>query len=156
MRVASVVQANLEIARNVGGMRIDESTSVPKTQSLGVGAAVEARFGGGDKWYKGTISEAHRDGTFDVLFNTGDSEEGVAGGLIRALAGDASSPSESSGMAGRLWLLTKGIEDWYGSIGAKEKSGAPFWGGSGAIVDRSCSARCVGESTVATNRPRPA
>ena len=47
------------------------------------GDKVEARFGGRDKWYKGKITNARSDGTFDILYEDGDTERRVKKRLIR-------------------------------------------------------------------------
>ena len=47
------------------------------------GDKVEARFGGRDKWYAGKITNARSDGTFDILYEDGDTERRVKKRLIR-------------------------------------------------------------------------
>ena len=39
---------------------------------------MEALYGGESEWYKGKISSALDDGTYDVLYDDGDAETGVA------------------------------------------------------------------------------
>eukprot|EP00939_MAST-03C_sp_MAST-3C-sp1_P004810 g4810.t1 len=48
------------------------------------GQKIEARFGGRDKWFKGKITRARSDGTYDVLYEDGDTERRVKARLIRA------------------------------------------------------------------------
>jgi hypothetical protein len=52
---------------------------------LKVGAKVEARFGGGARWFKGRVARAHDNGTFDVEYEDGDRESHVSAELIRPL-----------------------------------------------------------------------
>lgn len=44
---------------------------------------MEAKFRGGPRWYKGTIARANRDGTYDIEYDDGDAEQGVADHMIR-------------------------------------------------------------------------
>jgi hypothetical protein len=48
-----------------------------------VGALIEARFGGGAEWFAGSVTEALTGGFYDILYNDGDSESGVAADMIR-------------------------------------------------------------------------
>ena len=48
---------------------------------------VEARFGGGEKWFKGKVSRARSDGTFDILYEDGDTEMRVKRELVRVPGG---------------------------------------------------------------------
>ena len=41
-----------------------------------VGAPVLGKWGGGEDWFPGTVSAARGDGTYDVLYDDGDSEQG--------------------------------------------------------------------------------
>jgi hypothetical protein len=52
---------------------------------LSVGEEVEARFGGGANFYKGRITAAHPDGSYDVAYDDGDREVNVDPALIRTL-----------------------------------------------------------------------
>jgi hypothetical protein len=55
---------------------------------------------GKGKWFKGTIRYAHRDGTYDIKYADGDTEQGVLPKFIRRLGTDktnsSSSPKKSS------------------------------------------------------------
>merc|ERR1712167_538181 len=51
---------------------------------------VEARFGGKDKWFKGKITRKRSDGTYDILYEDGDSERRVKAELIRKVGGSKS------------------------------------------------------------------
>merc|ERR1712043_124506 len=50
---------------------------------LKVGTAIEARYGGKTKWYKGKITRVNYNGTYDVMYSDGDKERGVEKHLIR-------------------------------------------------------------------------
>jgi hypothetical protein len=50
---------------------------------IDVGVAVEARYKGKSRYYPGVISRARSDGTFDVDYDDGEKEMGVAKELIR-------------------------------------------------------------------------
>eukprot|EP00968_Pinguiococcus_pyrenoidosus_P006899 scaffold456_cov252-Pinguiococcus_pyrenoidosus.AAC.1 len=50
------------------------------------GDAVEARYGGGSRWFRGRISRVNRDGTFDIRYDDGDTEEDVGATLIRTVS----------------------------------------------------------------------
>ncbi|GLD98134.1 hypothetical protein PINS_up006831 [Pythium insidiosum] len=54
-------------------------------QTYRVGARVEALFRGKDKYFKGTISRAHADGTYDIEYDDGDKETHVVARNIRPL-----------------------------------------------------------------------
>ena len=68
------------------------------TEKLLVGARVEAKYKGKEKLYIGSISRARLNGTYDINYDDGESEIGVARGLIFPLAssGTNCSPSRSS------------------------------------------------------------
>jgi hypothetical protein len=46
----------------------------------------QARFGGKDVWYSGKVTKVAGD-TYDILYADGDSEQGVAGSLMKLLKG---------------------------------------------------------------------
>jgi len=46
------------------------------------GDLVEAKFGGKEKWYPGTISHDYGDGTYDILYDDGESEKKIKENLI--------------------------------------------------------------------------
>jgi hypothetical protein len=52
-----------------------------------VGALIEARFGGGAEWFAGSVTEALTGGFYDILYDDGDSESGVAADMIRPRGG---------------------------------------------------------------------
>ncbi|ETV98042.1 hypothetical protein H310_09336 [Aphanomyces invadans] len=60
------------------------SASKAKTQpSFEAGDAVEARFGGQDKYFPGKIARVHSDGTVDIHYADGDKESRVIASLVR-------------------------------------------------------------------------
>jgi ectoine hydroxylase-related dioxygenase (phytanoyl-CoA dioxygenase family) len=52
-----------------------------------VGQTVEARFGGGEDYFDGTIAAVNGDGTFEIKYDDGDCEKRVQDSLIRPAAG---------------------------------------------------------------------
>merc|ERR1712037_862042 len=62
---------------------------------LKVGTAIEARYGGKAKWYKGKISRVNSNGTYDVLYSDGDKERGVKKHLIRKVGGSSKKSKDS-------------------------------------------------------------
>jgi hypothetical protein len=74
-----------------GGQPALESTSSlgPSQSEAGgakvfaCGTAVQARYGGEGRYYPGRIAAANDDGSYDVAYDDGDSEEGVPAALIR-------------------------------------------------------------------------
>ena len=64
------------------------------------GDNVEARFGGRDKWYAGKITNARSDGTFDILYEDGDTERRVKKRLIRKKKGGSKKKKKNSRNSG--------------------------------------------------------
>ncbi|CAM9930861.1 unnamed protein product, partial [Chrysoparadoxa australica] len=52
-----------------------------------VGDEIEARYKGRTRWFKGKIRMTHRDGTYDIRYEDGDSEEAVEAKMIRRVGG---------------------------------------------------------------------
>ncbi len=48
-----------------------------------VGASVEARYRGGDRWYKGRIDYCNRDGTFNIKYLDGEKETNILPSNVR-------------------------------------------------------------------------
>ena len=59
--------------------------SARKKPLLAVGTCVEARFGGDDEWFPGTIEAVNDDQTYDIAYDDGDREESVQPALVRAV-----------------------------------------------------------------------
>ena len=52
-------------------------------EAIGVGVQVEARFGGEEDWYPGTVAAVNADGTYRVAYDDGDEEDSVAPEYVR-------------------------------------------------------------------------
>eukprot|EP00939_MAST-03C_sp_MAST-3C-sp1_P000758 g758.t1 len=61
------------------------SKSQERDEELREGMKVEARFGAKDKYYRGEITSVRRDGTYDILYEDGDSERRVKRECVRVL-----------------------------------------------------------------------
>lgn len=86
--------------RRIGGNeRTTSATKSAAAESFAVGDEVEANFKGKGKWFKGKIRFARRDGTFDIRYNDGDTEDGVAATNIRMLVSSSSSRRRGPGPA---------------------------------------------------------
>ncbi len=98
--------------RSLGG-GIDKSSSA--SSSFREGDAVEARFGGRDKWFKGKITNVNRDGTYDIRYDDGDRESGVKADYIRSLGGGSDRPSSASSFreAEDVEARFGGRDKWY-------------------------------------------
>jgi len=97
-RERSVPARNVRRCGESGGTGGGRSSLSPRRpgnsaseSSIGAGDRVEARYGGKMKWYKGRVTRANRDGTFDIDYDDGDRERGVAASLVRRDGGGASS-----------------------------------------------------------------
>ena len=64
------------------------------TAEFAVGARVEARYGGEAEWFAGTIT-AIMDGTYDIVYEDGDTEEGVPPELVRMVPAGAARLDET-------------------------------------------------------------
>ncbi|DAZ98959.1 TPA: hypothetical protein N0F65_000491 [Lagenidium giganteum] len=58
------------------------ATSPKKTKRLEVGTVVHARYKGGKKLYRGKVTRAHSDGTYDIKYENGDVETHVGADMI--------------------------------------------------------------------------
>ncbi|CAM9112855.1 unnamed protein product [Phaeothamnion confervicola] len=70
------------------------STRMPGAPAASAGAAlltpgsrVEARYRGRARYFRGVVTAANGDGTFDVRYDDGETESGIDPGLVRLLAG---------------------------------------------------------------------
>ena len=70
------------------------ATTLPATQQLHEGKQVEAKYRGGDKFYPGRIARANSDGTYDIAYDDGDSENGVKFEQLRPVLGMPASETE--------------------------------------------------------------
>jgi hypothetical protein len=55
----------------------------PRNQKFREGDRIEARYGGKERWFRGEITFARSDGTYDIRYDDGDSEKRVRSSLIR-------------------------------------------------------------------------
>jgi uncharacterized C2H2 Zn-finger protein len=60
-----------------------EAVKVSEGHPLNIGAKVLCNYRGEGKWYPGTISKKHADGTFSVEYDDGDAEEMLQESLIK-------------------------------------------------------------------------
>ena len=60
----------------------DESDD-DKEEAIGVGVQVEARFGGEEDWYPGSVKAVNADGTYQIAYDDGDEEDSVAPEYVR-------------------------------------------------------------------------
>ncbi|RHY68051.1 hypothetical protein DYB38_001936, partial [Aphanomyces astaci] len=72
----------------------DTSDDEKKPKKFKEGEKVEAQYKGKAKFYPGVISRARLNGTYDIDYDDGEKEMGVAAGLIRSK--DKSSPKKKS------------------------------------------------------------
>merc|ERR1719352_1286757 len=82
--------------RNVSAYKIRRKAGAAASTKLREGDAVEARYRGREKYYKGKISRDRMDGTYDINYDDGEKELRVEERLIRKLADDSISPRPSS------------------------------------------------------------
>uniref|UniRef100_A0A7S2LLK1 Tudor domain-containing protein n=1 Tax=Leptocylindrus danicus TaxID=163516 RepID=A0A7S2LLK1_9STRA len=59
------------------------------TEKLVVGSRVKAQYRGRSKYYPGKVSRARLNGTFDIAYDDGEQELGVARSLIQAIANNS-------------------------------------------------------------------
>ncbi|CAM9461130.1 unnamed protein product, partial [Phaeothamnion confervicola] len=82
------------------GGRSGSGTATGRKPSLDVGDAVEANFKGKGRWFKGKVRLLHRDGTIDVRYDDGDTEECVEPANVRQLESGGSGGKEGGGRNG--------------------------------------------------------
>ena len=58
----------------------DDESDDEDEAAIGVGVQVEARFGGEEDWYPGTVKAVNADGTYQIAYDDGDEEDSVAPG----------------------------------------------------------------------------
>jgi hypothetical protein len=81
--------------------KIDTSSSpvAGKDQTYKRGDVVEARFGGGAKWFGGVINKVNPDGTYAIEYEDGDREPKVPAGLIRKIDTNMNKNNAGAGTA---------------------------------------------------------
>lgn len=84
------------LVRHSSGAAGRDNFRNPETQAaasdFNVGDKVEARFGGGGRWFKATVKQTNRDGTLDLFYADGDKERGVESYLVRKKDDSGSGP----------------------------------------------------------------
>lgn len=73
----------------------DPLGDLPPDKVFRAGVPVEARYGGDEEWYTGSILRDNRDGTFAIRYDDGDSESHLRREFIR-LRGSAAAPAEAA------------------------------------------------------------
>ncbi|KAL4094809.1 hypothetical protein PRIC1_010462 [Phytophthora ramorum] len=76
-----------ELIRAVGKKGGADSDDGPKQKKFKEGDKVEAQYKGKSKFYPGVISRCRLNGTYDIDYDDGEKETGVAAELIRAYKG---------------------------------------------------------------------
>jgi hypothetical protein len=61
----------------------DDESDAEDEAAIGVGVQVEARFGGEEDWYPGTVKAVNADGTYQIAYDDGDEEDSVAPEYVR-------------------------------------------------------------------------
>ena len=61
----------------------DDESDAEDEAAIGVGVQVEARFGGEEDWYPGSVKAVNGDGTYQIAYDDGDEEDSVAPEYVR-------------------------------------------------------------------------
>ena len=80
-------------SRSSRNTRPEDSDTDARVGELVVGGRIEARYKGREKWYPGKISRVRLNGTFDIDYDDGEKELGVARDLIRVIGSTSQSKS---------------------------------------------------------------
>ena len=73
-----------------------DTTSSDSNSKLSEGTKVEARYRGKSKYYKGKVARARLNGTYDINYDDGEKELGVARELINNITAEQRSPGSRS------------------------------------------------------------
>ena len=65
------------------GVKQENIARAPGDSELEVGARIEAKYKGKKKYYPGKVAARGDDGTYDIAYDDGEKESGVARNLIR-------------------------------------------------------------------------
>jgi predicted MarR family transcription regulator len=82
------------------------------------GDKIEARYKGRERWFTGVIRRVNRDDTYDINYDDGERELGVAADLIR-LTGSSSSSSKAATVlreGDKIEARYKGRERWFTGV----------------------------------------
>ncbi|KAL4168768.1 hypothetical protein KRP22_012161 [Phytophthora ramorum] len=83
-----------ELIRAVGKKSGADSDDGPKQKKFKEGDKVEAQYKGKSKFYPGVISRCRLNGTYDIDYDDGEKETGVAAELIRAVGKKSGADSD--------------------------------------------------------------
>ena len=96
------------------------------------GTKILARYKGKKRWYGGTVMKRNEDGSYDIMYDDGDKESGVAAEFVKAaevIASDEAAPAPAPAAEGptfeagaKIEALYKGKKHWY--TGAVDKVNA--------------------------------
>ncbi|RLN61313.1 hypothetical protein BBP00_00005485 [Phytophthora kernoviae] len=89
-----------ELIRSVGKKTAD-SDDAPKAKKFKEGEKVEAQYKGKSKFYLGVISRCRLNGTYDIDYDDGEKETGVAAELIRSVE-SSSKPKRMADISPRM------------------------------------------------------
>merc|ERR1719329_2107513 len=93
------------------------------------GDKVEANFGGKGKWYKGKVTAAHSNGTYDILYEDGDRERGVKAENLRSVggvSGGGSASGQSFSRGDKVEANFGGNGKWYKAKITYKSSGGTY------------------------------
>jgi hypothetical protein len=93
------------------------------------GAKVEGNYRGRGKWYKGKITRDRGDGTFDIAYDDGESEQRVPADLIRSLEAEKSKARFASGPlqeGGKVEGNYRGRGKWYSGKITKDRGDGTY------------------------------
>jgi hypothetical protein len=79
------------------------------SRQLHVGMAVEAKFRGEDTWFSGKVDRVNNDGTYDIVYEDGDSEDFVEREHIRAQAGSGN--TSAGGDNSLFFIMLEALSD---------------------------------------------
>jgi PUB domain/EF-hand domain pair len=114
-----------------GSSSMAATASKAAVLELREGDKIEARYRGREKWYAGTVRRVHRDGTYDINYDAGERELGVAAELVRLIGSSSSSSSKKSADSSATVQLREGDK-----IEARYKGRARYYPGVVKRVNR--------------------
>jgi cytidine deaminase len=85
----------------VGTSSSTSAAASSKPTELLEGDKIEARYRGRERYFPGVVRRVNRDGTFDINYDDGERELGVAATLVRAVGGSAKTAASSIDDSGR-------------------------------------------------------
>jgi len=94
---------------------------ISEPQTFKVGAAVEANWNSEGTWYPGKIAVSHGDGTYDIAYDDGDSEEKVSASDIRQIMASSKADAAPAAADG----VTAATASSFPSVRADEMDSLP-------------------------------